>query len=104
MAKALFHYVGAKNKIIKTILQFVPEHKNYAEVFGGSAALLLNKEPANDVYVVNIFRILRDEEKNKKLKFLLKNTPVSREEFNNFKKKLKQKQMNFKELICIFIY
>jgi site-specific DNA-adenine methylase len=36
MAKALFHYVGAKNKIIKTILQFVPEHKNYAEVFGGS--------------------------------------------------------------------
>ncbi|HPQ23063.1 MAG TPA: DNA adenine methylase [Candidatus Paceibacterota bacterium] len=108
MAKALFRYVGAKNKIIKTILQFVPEHKNYAEVFGGSAALLLNKKPANDIYndinsdVVNIFRILRDEEKSKKLKFLLENTPVSREEFNTFREKIKIETDEFQRAYMYF--
>lgn len=95
MAKAIFKYTGAKNKIVNKILQFIPEHTSYAEVFGGSAAVLLNKFPANDIYndlnsdVVNIFRILRDEKKSKKLKFLLENTPVSREEFYNFRERIK---------------
>src|SRR6185437_8458697 len=61
-------------------------HHVYIEPFGGSAAVLLNKEPSateiyNDVYgdVCNFFRSLRD--KPQELISAIELTPYSREEF-----------------------
>jgi DNA adenine methylase len=91
--KAVFPYFGGKTRLVKYILQYVPAHEVYVEVFGGAGALLLAKPPSklevyNDInsLVVNFFRVLRDEEKSKKLIQLLELTPYAREEYNECRK------------------
>ena len=61
--RALARYLGGKNRIAPWIISFFPPHKIYVEPFGGSGAVLLNKQPAwmevyNDLYdrVVNFLR------------------------------------------------
>lgn len=68
------------------IVPHFPKHQTYVEPFGGSAAVLLNKEPSpvevyNDINseVVTIFRVLRDHPDE--LQRALQLTPYSREEF-----------------------
>ena len=58
---------GAKTKLASTILRHFPEHRTYCEPFGGSAAVLLAKEPSEiEIYndadrsLVNLFRVVRD--------------------------------------------
>jgi DNA adenine methylase len=53
---------------VPKLLPLIPEHTCYAEVFGGAAALLLNKPPSlvevyNDVdsELVNLFEVIRDD-------------------------------------------
>ncbi|MFZ8803112.1 MAG: DNA adenine methylase [Candidatus Calescibacterium sp.] len=91
----LSKYYGGKFNMIKFLLQFVPPHKVYVEVFGGSGALLFAKEPSklevfNDIdsEVVNFFRILRDKRKFKEFYRQVSLVPYSREEFKNFLKTL----------------
>ena len=50
------------------LLPLIPEHACYVEVFGGAAALLLNKPPSPmEVYndadseLVNLFEVVRDD-------------------------------------------
>lgn len=64
--RALARYLGGKNRIAPWIISFFPEHRFYVEPFGGSGAVLLNKQPAFlDVYndlddrVVNFLRCLK---------------------------------------------
>jgi DNA adenine methylase len=70
---------------ILPILRTAP-HKTYVEPFGGSAAVLVNKEPSpveiyNDIYeeVVNFWRSLRDHKEELVGKIEL--TPYSRSEY-----------------------
>lgn len=70
------------------IIENLPEHKVYVEVFSGAASVLLRKERSyaevyNDINseLVSLFRIMRDQDKNRRLKELLKLTPFSRDEF-----------------------
>jgi DNA adenine methylase len=72
------------------LVDYIPEHTTYVEVFGGSGALLFAKEPSRvEVYndldsgLVNFFRVLRDREKAAELQRLLELTPYSREEYNH---------------------
>lgn len=72
--RALARYLGGKNRIAPWIISFFPPHKFYVEPFGGSAAVLLNKQPAfleiyNDLYdrIVSFFEVLRDPEKAERL-------------------------------------
>ena len=64
---SFFSYFGGKQRFVKTILPLLPKHILYVEVFGGSAAVLLNKPPSpvevyNDIdrLLVNLFMVVRD--------------------------------------------
>ena len=83
-----FAYYGGKSRYTKILLQYVPPHKTYVEVFGGAASLLLAKKPSDvEVYndidegVVNFFRVLRDDDRRARLVKLLDYTPCSRAEY-----------------------
>lgn len=86
----VLRYYGSKWSIAPKIIAHFPPHKTYVEPFGGSAAVLLAKEPSfNEVYndldddIVNLFRVLRDPVANKELKQAVVLTPFSRTEFEN---------------------
>ena len=81
-----FGYYGGKFSHLDFILPLLPTHfTHYCEVFGGSAAVLINRPPApvetyNDLdgEVVNFFECLRD--RGKELVRLISLTPFSRVE------------------------
>ena len=88
--KPPFRYYGGKSKIIKQLLNLVPKHHTYVEVFGGAGNLLFAKESSpievyNDLEsgVVNFYRVLRNKKKSKELQELLELTPYSREEHDS---------------------
>ena len=70
------------------IIDNLPPHRIYVEPFGGGGSVLMRKrrsyaEVYNDKWdvVVNVFRVLRDQEKALRLRQLLHLTPFSRTEF-----------------------
>lgn len=88
MSLIAFPYYGGKNCMVDKILPLIPPHVHYVEPFGGSAAVLLNKEQSKietyndlDGLVVNFFRVLR--ENPDELIRQLQLTPYSREEYDN---------------------
>lgn len=81
-----FGWYGGKYSHLGWLLPLLPECHHYCEPFGGSAAVLLNREPApvetyNDIdgELVNFFRVLRNQ--TSKLVKAISLTPFSREEF-----------------------
>lgn len=87
MAKLIaFGWYGGKFSHLDWLLPLLPKTQHYCEPFGGSAAVLLNREPSpvetyNDVdgEVVNFFRVLRTQKDA--LTEAIGLTPFSREEF-----------------------
>jgi len=87
MAKKIaFGWYGGKYSHLDWLLPLLPSTTHYCEPFGGSAAVLLNREPApvetyNDIDgdLVNFFRMLRDRQEE--LIKAIGLTPFSREEF-----------------------
>ena len=82
-----FGWYGGKFNHLGWLLPLLPECHHYCEPFGGSAAVLLNREPSpvetyNDIdgEIVNFFRVLRDQKG--KLIEAIGLTPFSREEFH----------------------
>ena len=81
-----FGWYGGKYSHLDWLLPLLPKCHHYCEPFGGSAAVLLNREPTpvetyNDIdgEVTNFFRVLRDEPD--RLIRVIALTPFSREEF-----------------------
>lgn len=81
-----FGWYGGKFNHLAWLLPLLPNTRHYCEPFGGSAAVLLNREPSpietyNDIdgEVVNFFRVLR-EQKDELIE-AIGLTPFSREEF-----------------------
>jgi len=83
-----FPWFGGKgsSKIRNAILKTLPPHEYYVEPFGGGASILLAKQPAkvevyNDVNrgLVNLFRVIADEEMFAKFMARASKMPVSRE-------------------------
>ncbi|WP_323677575.1 DNA adenine methylase [Halorubellus sp. PRR65] len=67
---AVFPFPGGKSRHASWILDYVPEHTCFVEVFGGAAGLLANKNPgSSDVEVYNdrdrdlvqFFEVLRED-------------------------------------------
>lgn len=84
--RIVFGWYGGKFNHLNWLLPLLPKCHHYCEPFGGSAAVLLNREPSpvetyNDIdgEVVNFFRVLRD--KPDELIRAIGLTPFSREEF-----------------------
>lgn len=83
--KIAFGWYGGKFSHLEWLLPLLPEATHYCEPFGGSAAVLINRNPApvetyNDIdsELVNFFRVLRDE--RDALIEAIGLTPFSREE------------------------
>lgn len=81
-----FGWYGGKYSHLAWLLPLLPSTKHFCDVFGGSAAVLLNRQPSaietyNDIdqEVVNFFRVLRVQ--SNKLIRLIGLTPFSKEEF-----------------------
>jgi len=81
-----FGWYGGKYNHLEWLLPLLAKTREYCEPFGGSAAVLLNRQPAQvetyndlDGELVNFFRVLRDQKD--KLIEALALTPFSREEF-----------------------
>jgi len=95
-----FGWYGGKYSHLDWLLPLLPKAKHYCEPFGGSAAVLLNRDPSlietyNDVdgEVANFFRVLRDHKDELIEKIGL--TPFSREEFE---KAIKNKRMGLDDI------
>jgi len=85
--RAPFGWLGGKFLISRKIVDVLPKHHIYVEVFGGAANLLIIKEPSPvEVYndldsgLVNFFRVFRDPEKFQKFYKQICLMPYSREE------------------------
>jgi DNA adenine methylase len=83
--KIAFGWYGGKFSHLEWLLPLLPYTLHYCEPFGGSAAVLLNRQPSpvetyNDVdgEIVNFFRVLRDQKES--LIEAIGLTPFSREE------------------------
>lgn len=81
-----FGWYGGKYSHLGWLLPLLPKCGHYCEPFGGSAAVLINREPSpvetyNDIDgdVANFFRVLRDD--TEEILKAIALTPFSREEF-----------------------
>jgi DNA adenine methylase len=88
------NYFGSKSRLASQIVEHFPAHRTYCEPFGGSAAVLLAKEPAKveiyndlDGHLVNFFRVVRDPLLCANLHSVAENTPYARAEFELAKQK-----------------
>jgi DNA adenine methylase len=88
LRRPAFRYHGGKWKLAPWIISHFPAHRIYVEPFCGAASVLLRKPRAyaevlndTDGDVVNLFRVLRDERKARKLQRALEFTPFARAEF-----------------------
>lgn len=90
--RAPFGYPGGKSRSVKQILPHLPYRGKYIEPFGGSAAILLARQPSklevyNDRYggVVAFYQCMRDPVMSEQLIEWLGLTVHAREEFVNCK-------------------
>lgn len=89
ITRPVLRYHGARRNLPPWIQQFFPPHMVYVEPFGGGASVLLRKPRAHgEVYndlsgdIVNLFRVLQQEDSAARLAQLLVVTPYAREEFH----------------------
>jgi len=87
--RAPFGWMGGKFLISRKIVDVLPKHRIYVEVFGGAANLFIIKAPSpvevyNDIDsgLVNFFRVLRDPEKFQRFYEQMCFMPFSREEYD----------------------
>lgn len=80
-------WIGGKSQLARRIIESIPEHKCYCEVFAGAGWVIFKKPPSeaeiiNDLNgdVINLYRVIKNhlEEFIRQFKFQL----ISREEWN----------------------
>lgn len=89
-ARPVIRWHGGKWRLAPWIISHFPKHRVYVEPFGGGASVLLRKDRSyGEVYndletdIVNLFRVLRDEQQSAELIQLLQLTPFAREEWRD---------------------
>jgi len=107
-----FPYYGGKSIHLSWLLPRLPQSEVYVEPFGGSAAVLLNREPSEvEIYndlngsVVNFFRVLR--ESKEELLEQLRTTLYAREEYDICRESMKHHEVREQNKIewarCFFV-
>lgn len=88
VTRPVVRWFGGKWLLAPWIIAHFPPHRVYVEPFGGGGSVLLRKPRAYaEVYndldeeIVNLFRVLRDEEQAARLIELLRLTPFARAEW-----------------------
>lgn len=88
ITRPVLRYHGGKFRLAPRLVDVLPPHRVYTEVFGGAASVLMRKprsyaEIYNDLdgEVVNVFRVLQNARKAARLEHLLRITPFARGEF-----------------------
>lgn len=83
-------WLGGKQKLARTIIDIMPEHKHYVEVFAGASWVLFKKTPSycetiNDINgeLINFYRVVKYH--FEALTIELENTPISRDLFTLLK-------------------
>jgi DNA adenine methylase len=86
----LLRWHGGKWILAPWIIEHLPPHRIYVEPYGGAASVLIRKprsyaEVYNDLDddVVNLFRVIRDDEMSHRLHSAVLHTPFARTEFND---------------------
>jgi len=86
---SVFPYPGGKGRKADWILEKVPPHDTFVDVFGGSGAVIYNKPPStNEIYndlngdLVQFFQVLREREGE--LSEWVRNIPYSRAVYNEW--------------------
>lgn len=108
MVKLLpFSWYGGKYSHLNWLLPLLPDERQYVEPYGGSGAVLLNREPAkvetfNDIDsdITNFFKVLR-ENKNEFLEKIAL-TPYSREEYEKAVKNMGNDELSDMEQARLF--
>lgn len=92
LLKSCINRVGGKAYLSQWLCSFLPEHTLYCEPFAGGAKLLFSKKPSkieilNDIdnNLVNLYRVIQNNEKRHKLVDILNETPYSRSIFQSWK-------------------
>lgn len=87
-SRPILRYHGGKWRLAEWIISHMPKHRIYLEAFGGAGSVLMQKprvfgEIYNDLdgEVVNVFRVIRDEDQASRLAELLRLTPFARAEW-----------------------
>ena len=93
--RGAFGYAGSKQRLARRILHYQPPHTCWVELFGGSLALTMAKEPAEieivndlDEEIVNVFRQLRSN--GEALIRLIELTPYARSELEQARRPCSQ--------------
>lgn len=91
-AKSPVRWFGGKHRAAPSIVELLPEHKIYVEVFGGGGSVLFCKEPSpvevyNDLNdgLTNLFDVIRDEARCAVLLKRLAATPYSRAQYYQYR-------------------
>lgn len=108
MTKLLpFRWYGGKYSHLNWILPLLPDERQYVEPYGGSGAVLLNREPAkvetfNDIDsdITNFFKVLRENPDEFIEKIAL--TPYSREEYEEAVEKMEDDSLSKMEQARLF--
>lgn len=86
--RPVLRYHGGKFLLAPWIISHFPKHRIYVECFGGGGSVLMQKprsyaEIYNDLWdtVVNVFRVLRNDNMAVELERQLRLTPFARKEF-----------------------
>lgn len=91
---SIINYLGGKSKLASQIVNIIPKHKCFIDLFGGAAWILLAKprevskvEVYNDLdsSLVNMFKVIKDPEIHLELASKFDNLLISREIFENLK-------------------
>lgn len=87
--RPVLRYHGGKWRLAPFLIRHFPPHRVYVEPYMGACSVLMRKprsyaEVVNDLdtEIVNVFRVLRDDEQAARLERLLRLTPFAREEFD----------------------
>lgn len=87
LTRPALRYHGGKWKLAPWIVSHFPRHRTYIEPYGGAASVLLRKprsyaEIYNDLWgeVVNLFRVLRNQQDRARLVEMIELTPFARDE------------------------